>query len=98
MAARKYNWHGHDLVRKALLPKAWGTPCPFCGKEMIEGQSLDLDHSAPIAIAGMHGGPLRMAHSRCNRQAGGRLGYSRRFGGRGQPGAPLTKNVTSRTW
>jgi hypothetical protein len=62
----------HQAIRRALLPDAYGRPCPRCGLPMVPGQALDLDHRDDRA------GYLGMSHSRCNRRAGGRLGNERR--------------------
>lgn len=59
-------------LRRALLPDAYGRPCPRCGRPMLPGQPLDLDHTDD------RGGYLGMAHARCNRAAGARLGNARR--------------------
>jgi 5-methylcytosine-specific restriction endonuclease McrA len=62
----------HQALRARLLPLAFGKPCPLCGKPMLKGQALDLDHEVPRVVGGK--GPRRMAHRRCNRSAGARLG------------------------
>lgn len=64
---------GHQKQRRLLLPLAYGKACPLCGKPMLEGQPLDLDHVVPRVMGGS-GGPTRIAHRRCNRRAGARLG------------------------
>jgi hypothetical protein len=68
----------HQTVRKVLLAALEpGAPCPRCGRPMLPGQQLDLDHLIARVIG--HGqGPRAMAHAYCNRQAGGRLGNARR--------------------
>jgi hypothetical protein len=43
MSKPKYRWH-HQKVREALLPQAWGQVCHLCGRPMLRGQLLDLDH------------------------------------------------------
>ncbi|HKY74844.1 MAG TPA: hypothetical protein VJS45_01790 [Acidimicrobiia bacterium] len=62
----------HQLRRAQALPNAWGQPCPRCGRVMLQGQDLDLDHGDPDSP-----GYLGMAHAVCNRRAGGRLGRER---------------------
>jgi hypothetical protein len=62
----------HQATRRALLPDAYGRPCPRCGLPMLPGQALDLDHTDDRA------GYLGMSHSTCNRRAGGRVGAARR--------------------
>lgn len=69
----------HKALRKALLPLAYGKVCEFCGELMLRGQNLDLDHVTPRVLGGVDG-PTRMAHSRCNRRAGARLGNAIRWG------------------
>jgi hypothetical protein len=67
MAEKKYRWR-HQKMREALLPAAYGMPCPFCGGLMLPGQSLDLDHMpGQESYRGM-------AHAKCNRRDGARRG------------------------
>jgi hypothetical protein len=49
-----------------------GEPCPYCGRGMFRGQALELDHYPGRVF----GGPqvTRLAHARCNRAAGARMG------------------------
>jgi hypothetical protein len=62
----------HQAIRRALLPDAYGRPCPRCGLPMLAGQGLDLGHTDDrAAYSGME-------HATCNRAAGGRLGAARR--------------------
>src|SRR5215212_10232693 len=62
----------HQALRRAGLPFAYGQLCGRCGRPMLPGQSLDLDHRD-------HGAGWRgFAHSHCNRSAGARLGNARR--------------------
>lgn len=82
----------HQQARAAALPKAWDTPCPYCGKLMLRGQNLDLDHQVARALGGHHG-PRRMAHAHCNRSAGGKLGAQLR-----QARRTPTTNRHSRRW
>jgi len=56
--------YDHQRLRAALLPDAYGKPCPRCGTPMLPGQTLDLDHTDDRS--GYHG----MAHASCNRAAG----------------------------
>lgn len=62
----------HQALRKVALPYAYGQPCSRCGRPMLPGQALDLDHRDD------GGGLLGFAHAVCNRRAGGRLGNARR--------------------
>jgi hypothetical protein len=34
----------HQATRRAMLPYAYGSPCVRCGRPMLPGQSLHLDH------------------------------------------------------
>ena len=45
-APKKQRGYGYayQKLRKALLPQAYGTPCSRCGKPMLPGQELHLDH------------------------------------------------------
>jgi len=56
--------HKHREMRKALLPRAIGTPCVRCGRIMHAGQDLDLDHSDNRQ------GYIGFSHAHCNRKAG----------------------------
>ena len=71
--------HEHQQARaKALaeLRRAGTMPCPFCTHDMDVHMGLDYDHYPPLALGG--GGVRRLAHSRCNRQAGQALAQQRR--------------------
>lgn len=62
----------HQAIRKALLADAYGQACPHCGFPMLQGQSLDLDHTADrTAYRGF-------AHASCNRSEGARRGNAKR--------------------
>jgi hypothetical protein len=63
MSAPKYRWR-HQKIREALLPQAWGQVCHLCGRPMLRGQLLDLDHD--VTGQGYRG----MAHRSCNRRDG----------------------------
>lgn len=75
--ARGYGYD-HQKLRRALLPYAYGTPCPHYGIDplctglMQPGQHLDLDHTDDRA------GYRGMAHATCNRRAGARKGNAHR--------------------
>lgn len=72
MATHKRSRYGRAHQRaKALMPPPDG-PCPFCGEPMLPGEELDADHEVPLALDAE--GPLRWAHSSCNRAAGAELG------------------------
>lgn len=78
----------HQQLRAELLRNAYGMPCPRCGKTMLPGQPLDLDHTDDRRS---YNG---MAHRRCNRSAGGKKGNAAR---RRRRDAAAT-NPTSRRW
>ncbi|HET6908892.1 MAG TPA: hypothetical protein VFH54_06090 [Mycobacteriales bacterium] len=82
----------HQKLRRKLLPKAYGTPCGYCGQLMVRGQPLDLDHSTPRAFGGVRGD--RMVHRRCNQSAGGRIGAAMTNGTLHK----LRRRRTSRSW
>jgi hypothetical protein len=77
----------HQAIRRALLPAAYGTACGRCGRLMLPGQSLDLDHNDDGV------GYRGMAHRFCNQRAGGRLGNARQRARRKRRRQMLTKNV-----
>lgn len=62
----------HQAIRRALLPYAYGRPCPRCGFPMLPGQKLDLGHTDDRA------GYQGIEHATCNRRAGQRLAMERR--------------------
>lgn len=66
-----YGWP-HRRRRAALLPYAYGRPCPMCDEVMLRSQRLDLDHSTPLVLGGTQGD--RIVHASCNRSAGASLG------------------------
>jgi len=59
----------HDTLRRALLPAAYGTPCPRCGQPMLQGQELHFGHTVARAVD-----PTSRAdhfeHRHCNESAG----------------------------
>jgi hypothetical protein len=63
MSKPKYRYR-HQKVREALLPAAWGTACHLCGRPMLRGQLLDLDHD--VTGQSYRG----MTHRGCNRRDG----------------------------
>jgi hypothetical protein len=56
----------HQELRKALLPQAYGKPCYRCGKPMLPGQELHLDHTDDRTG---YGG---FSHRACNLRAAAR--------------------------
>jgi hypothetical protein len=64
----------HQVLRRALLPFAYGRACPKCGQLMLPGQQLDLGHTEDrTAYTGME-------HAHCNRRAGALKGNAIRRG------------------
>jgi hypothetical protein len=57
---------GHVRMREALLPGAYGKPCPRCGELMLRGQALDLGHSVDLRVDPRARGD-RIEHAHCNR-------------------------------
>ena len=64
MVTERYGFE-HRRVRRLSLPYAYGRPCYRCGRPMLEGQELDLDHADDGRS--LYGG---FSHSACNRRAG----------------------------
>ena len=63
----------HQALRRAGLPLAYGQPCGRCGRPMLPGQALDLDHRDDGS-----GAYRGFSHRTCNRRAGARMGNARR--------------------
>lgn len=63
----------HEETKARLLPDAYNTPCPRCGKIMLRGQDLDLGHSVDLAVDPNAKGD-QIEHASCNRSAGAKLG------------------------
>jgi len=88
----------HQRRRAQLLPRAYGTVCPYAGVDprcpglMLRGQALDLDHATPRALGGTLAG-ARITHRGCNRRAGSRLGHALRRARRVVP-----TSARSRDW
>lgn len=57
----------HDRIRKRLLPRAYGRPCPLCNEVMQRGQDLDLDHTIPLWKDRTSQGD-RIVHRTCNQK------------------------------
>jgi 5-methylcytosine-specific restriction endonuclease McrA len=69
--------HQHQQRRARLLAALVdGTLCPYCGEPMHSTDELDADHSVPL----VHGGQAadRLAHRKCNREAGSALAHAPR--------------------
>ena len=64
-SGRRLGWQ-HQKLRQQMLPYAYGIPCHFCGKPMLPGQALDLDHTDDRASY------RGMTHASCNRADGAR--------------------------
>ncbi|MEJ7795542.1 MAG: hypothetical protein WKF50_08315 [Nocardioides sp.] len=65
--------HEHQVRKTELLPFAYNTPCPRCGKIMLRGQELQLGHSEDLALNPYSKGD-QIEHADCNQSAGGKLG------------------------
>ena len=93
----------HQRIRARLLPLAIGTWCPLrlpgCDGLMVDPKRMDLDHSTPRVLGGVHGDRITCRH--CNRSSGATLGNrmrgARRAGGRAGGTIP-TRTVRSRQW
>jgi hypothetical protein len=62
-AQRGYS-NKHRKLRAQLLPYAYGQPCTRCGRIMLPGQALHLDHTDDRA------GYRGFSHAKCNIRAG----------------------------
>jgi hypothetical protein len=71
MTDPKYGHH-HQKVRATLLPFAYGKPCIHCGRIMLPGEALALDHSVDGSFY------RGIVHSTCNSREGGRRGAARK--------------------
>lgn len=72
-------WSGpHRRLSEQMRAQAIGTPCCLCGRLMLPGQPLDLDHAPD-------GRSYRgVAHRHCNRSDGARKGQLIQLARRGQ--------------
>ena len=57
----------HQQLRRRLLPGAVGSLCSRCGKVILRGDAVELDHKEGT-VDSYRG----FAHAACNRSAGGR--------------------------
>jgi hypothetical protein len=72
----------HRKLAAATKDQAWGTPCTRCGRPMLPGQEIHLDHDDS-------GDPARYrgwSHAYCNVAAGNRM--RGRVNGMRSPGGP----------
>jgi hypothetical protein len=53
----------HKKLRAQLLPQAYGQPCSRCGRPMLPGQALHLDHTDNRLSY------LGFSHTACNLKA-----------------------------
>lgn len=67
----------HRQERAALLPLAYWTACPLCGRVMLPTEPLDLDHRVPRALGGQTG-QGQITHRYCNRSQGEQIRRLRR--------------------
>ena len=64
MSHDRSKWEGsHRRTAERLRPFAVGTPCARCGRLMLPGQALDLDHDDDRP-----GAYLGFSHATCNRR------------------------------
>jgi hypothetical protein len=63
MSKPKYRYR-HQQTREALLPQAYGSVCHLCGRPMLRGELLDLDHDVTGQLY------RGMTHRSCNRREG----------------------------
>lgn len=70
----------HQRRRTELLPAAYNTPCPRCGKPMLKGQKLHFGHSEDHALK--HGSKAdRFEHADyADCEAGGNTAAGARLG------------------
>lgn len=87
--------YAHQLERARLLAEFCdGEPCWRCGRPMRHWQPLHADHVVARALGGT-AGKMRLAHARCNEQAGARLGALLAAGKRKRtPRAPVRRRVS----
>jgi len=64
---KKAYLYGGDYKARAKLIRENSTHCHLCGKQFIEGDTVEADHLFPEMGAGS---PLGGAHRHCNRQRG----------------------------
>lgn len=84
--------YAHQIERVRLLAEFRdGDLCWRCGRPMRYWQQLDADHVTARALGGI-GSPVRLAHAKCNRAAGSRLGNALRR--QRTPRAPVRRRVS----
>ena len=67
--------YAYRQIRKAMVAMAIGQPCEACGRPLLYGQKLEVDHRIPVALGGGEDlSNLRVVHRGDNRRAGGALG------------------------
>jgi hypothetical protein len=59
----------HRKLAAATKDSAWGTPCTRCGRTMLPGQEIHLDHADGGGPADYRG----WSHAYCNVAAGNRM-------------------------
>lgn len=70
---RGYGWSHQKARRAALAAFVVGQPCVRCGKPLTSKRDVELDHDDNDRSR-----YLGLAHSYCNRQAGGRKSHGSR--------------------
>jgi hypothetical protein len=86
----------HRRLVRATKAGAFGTPCARCGKLMLPGQAIDLDHTDDGT------GYIGWSHARCNRRAAAVRGNRARAAAyrraKGLPDPPDAPPVNRREW
>ena len=82
----------HRKLRETTKEAAWGGPCVRCGRALVRGQEIHLDHDD-------NGGPADYrgwAHAHCNTSAGAAKGNRMRgqVNGHQAPGGPSAASTT----
>ncbi len=83
---------GHRKLAAATKDQAWGTPCTRCGRELVPGQEIHLDHLDGGGPADYRG----WAHAHCNTSAGAAKGNRQRVNGTPAANAPAVTAVAIR--
>jgi hypothetical protein len=66
-AAKKRELYGGSYKRRARELKQYATHCHLCGKQFVEGDTIEADHLYPELG---NDSPLAPTHRHCNQQRG----------------------------
>lgn len=66
----------HRRIRRDLIAKELGRPCPVCGTLMVDPRAVVADHSVPLAID-PNSKADRLTCRLCSDRQGGRLRWAR---------------------